>query len=69
MTQPELSELADGVWAWLQPGGESGVANAGVIADDDGLTLVDTLMVRSQWEPFAEAVATLDRNAVAQRHQ
>lgn len=61
MAQPELAELADGVWTWLQPGGESGVANAGVIADDDGLTLVDTLMVRSQWEPFAEAVTALDR--------
>jgi cyclase len=54
-----LHELADGVWVWLQPGGESGVSNAGVIADDDGLTIVDTLMVRSQWEPFAAAVAKL----------
>jgi cyclase len=61
VTQPELSELADGVWAWLQPGGETGVSNAGVIADDDGLTIVDTLMVRSQWEPFAAAVAELER--------
>jgi len=54
-----LHELADGVWVWLQPGGETGVSNAGVIADDDGLTIVDTLMVRAQWEPFAEAVARL----------
>src|SRR5205085_8138954 len=54
-----LHELADGVWVWLQPGGESGVSNAGVMADDDGLTVVDTLMVRSQWEPFAAAVAAL----------
>jgi len=37
------------------------VANAGVIVDDDGLTIVDTLMVRSQWEPFAAAVAELGR--------
>jgi len=56
-----LHELADGVWVWLQPGGESGVSNAGVIADDDGLTVIDTLMVRSQWEPFAAAVAKLRR--------
>jgi cyclase len=56
-----LAELADGVWVWLQPSGETGVSNAGVIADDDGLTVVDTLMVRSQWEPFAAAVAALDR--------
>src|SRR3954453_2993994 len=54
-----LHELADGVWVWLQPGGESGISNAGVIADDDGLTVIDTLMVRSQWEPFAAAVKDL----------
>jgi cyclase len=54
-----LEELADRVWVWLQAGGETGVSNAGVIADDDGLTVVDTLMVRSQWEPFAAAVADL----------
>jgi cyclase len=55
-----LQELADGVYAWIQPGGESGVSNAGVIVDDDGLTIVDTLMVRSQWEPFAAAVGELE---------
>ena len=55
----ELEKLGDGVWAWLQPGGGSGISNAGVVADDDGLTVVDCLMVRSQWEPFAAAVAGL----------
>ncbi len=54
-----LVEIADGVFGWLQPGGATGVSNAGVIVDDDGLTIVDTLMVRSQWEPFADAVAAL----------
>lgn len=54
-----LHPLAGGVWVWLQPGGESGVSNAGVVADDDGLTVIDTLMVRSQWEPFAAAVHAL----------
>jgi len=54
-----LHEIADGVFVWLQPGGESGVSNAGAIVDDDGITVVDTLMVRSQWEPFAMAVAKL----------
>ena len=47
------------MWAWLQPGGGSGVSNAGVVADGDGLTVIDCLMVRSQWEPFAAAVADL----------
>jgi cyclase len=61
MTELSLTQLGDGVYAWLQPGGESGVANAGVVVDDDGITVIDTLMVRSQWEPFAAAVAELDR--------
>jgi cyclase len=56
-----LQALADGIYAWIQPGGESGVSNAGVVVDDDGLTVIDTLMVRSQWEPFARAVERLDR--------
>jgi len=54
-----LFELADGVFVWLQPGGESGVSNAGAVIDDDGVTIIDTLMVRSQWEPFVEAVDAL----------
>lgn len=56
-----LHEVGDGVFAWLQTGGESGVSNAGVVLDDDGITIIDTLMVRSQWEPFAEAVKAFDR--------
>jgi cyclase len=58
---PELLAIGEGVWAWVQPGGGPGVSNAGVIEDEDGLTVVDTLMVRSQWEPFAAAVGELDR--------
>ena len=54
-----LHELADGVFVWIQPGGESGVSNAGAIVDDDGITVVDSLMVRSQWEPFAAAIAKI----------
>ncbi len=55
-----LHPVGDGVYAWIQPGGESGVSNAGVVLDDDGATVIDTLMVRSQWEPFAAAVGELD---------
>jgi cyclase len=54
-----LHELAPGVFVWIQPGGESGVSNAGAVVDDDGITVIDSLMVRSQWEPFAAAVAKL----------
>jgi cyclase len=56
-----LHELADGVFVWLQPGGESGVSNAGAVVDEDGVTVIDTLMVRSQWEPFVDAVNRLGR--------
>jgi len=56
-----LYPVGDGVFAWLQPGGESGVSNAGVVVDDDGLTVIDTMMVRSQWEPFAAAVEELEQ--------
>jgi cyclase len=54
-----LEQIGDGVWVWLQLPGESGVSNAGVVADDDGLTVIDTLMVPSQWTPFADAVDAL----------
>lgn len=54
-----LHPIGDGVYVWLQPGGESGVSNAGVVIDDDGVTVIDTLMVREQWEPFAAAVFDL----------
>lgn len=57
--EPRVEQLGDGVFAWIQPGGESGVSNAGVVIDDDGITVIDTLMVRSQWEIFARSVAQL----------
>jgi glyoxylase-like metal-dependent hydrolase (beta-lactamase superfamily II) len=53
-----LTPIAQGVFAWLGRGGH-GNPNAGVVVDVDGLTLVDTLMVPSQFEPFAEAVEAL----------
>jgi glyoxylase-like metal-dependent hydrolase (beta-lactamase superfamily II) len=56
---PGLTAVGDGVYAWLLPP-VTGTANAGVVVDDDGITVIDTLMVRSQWEPFAAAVEALD---------
>lgn len=56
---PQLEQISERVWVWLQLPGESGVSNAGVVADDDGLTVIDTLMVPSQWEPFRDAVEAL----------
>jgi cyclase len=38
-----LTEVADGVWAWLQPNGGWGEANAGLVLGRDCALLVDTL--------------------------
>jgi len=51
--------LATGVYAWLSDDPGPGRPNAGVVIDADGLTLVDSLMVASQWEPFAQEVEAI----------
>ena len=56
-----LEQLAQGVLAWLQLPGAVGRANAGVVVDEDGLTMVDTLMVPSQWHDLGSAVDQLGR--------
>ncbi len=38
-----LHEVADGVWAYLQPDGSWGYSNAGLVAGDGASLLVDTL--------------------------
>jgi glyoxylase-like metal-dependent hydrolase (beta-lactamase superfamily II) len=55
-----LDLLDAGVHAWIQLPAGPGRANAGVVVDADGITLIDTLFVASQWQPFAEAVEALD---------
>jgi glyoxylase-like metal-dependent hydrolase (beta-lactamase superfamily II) len=51
-----MIELAAGVFAYIQPTGESGISNAGLLVGDRSATLVDTLMVPSLNQPFGEAV-------------
>ncbi|MZR13442.1 MBL fold metallo-hydrolase [Maritimibacter sp. DP07] len=41
--QKGLQEVANGVWAYLQPDGSWGWSNAGIIADGEANLLVDTL--------------------------
>lgn len=38
-----LEDLGDGIYAWLQPDGSWGLANAGLVSDGDQSLLVDTL--------------------------
>ena len=56
---PDLTPLAQGVFAWLQEPAGLGVPNAGVVLDGDGATVIDTLTVPSQFGPFGDAVDAL----------
>jgi glyoxylase-like metal-dependent hydrolase (beta-lactamase superfamily II) len=56
-----LTELAEGVFAWLAEDPGPGRPNAGVVVEDDGVTVIDSLMVPSQARPFAAAVEALGR--------
>jgi hypothetical protein len=51
--------LVPGVLAHLAAAPGHGEANAAVVLDEDGATVVDTLMVPSQFEPFAAEVEAL----------
>jgi cyclase len=51
--------LVPGVYVELSPAPGPGAANAAVVVDEDGATVVDTLMVPAQWEPFGAAVVGL----------
>jgi glyoxylase-like metal-dependent hydrolase (beta-lactamase superfamily II) len=51
--------LVPGVYAELAADPGHGRTNAAAVVDDDGITVVDTLMVASQWERFGTAVDAL----------
>ncbi|MEO7556066.1 MAG: hypothetical protein ABIV94_05620 [Acidimicrobiales bacterium] len=50
-------DVAPGVHAWLADEPGHGRANAGVVIDEDGITLVDTLAVPAQWEALDREVS------------
>lgn len=54
-----LETLGPGVYAWIQHPGGHGRTNAGVVVDDDGITLVDALLTPSQAAPLHLAIAEL----------
>ena len=45
------------MFAWLQQPHGHGRANAGLIVEDDGATVVDTLLTPSQATPLHDAIA------------
>jgi cyclase len=54
-----LEPIDAGVYAWIGEPPGRGRPNAGAVVDADGVTVVDTLMVPDQYEPFAAAVEAL----------
>ncbi|MFE6387007.1 MULTISPECIES: MBL fold metallo-hydrolase [Nocardiopsis] len=59
-TGPEaasLTEVVDGVYAWVQPDGTWWVNNAGAVAGDDGLLVVDTCATEARTRAFLGALA------------
>jgi cyclase len=57
MRSPELSEVARGVWAWIQADGTWWVNNAGLIAGDDGDILFDTCATEKRTRRLLDAVS------------
>jgi cyclase len=67
-----LREVGVGVWAWLQPNGAWGEANAGLIAGEDESLLVDTLwderLAREMLEAMAPSLAERPLTLVVNTH-
>ena len=67
-----LHEVADGVFAYLQPDGGWGWSNAGLLATDDGSVLVDTLfdqvLTRKMLDAMAPVIGTRPIGTVVNTH-
>jgi cyclase len=51
-----MREVADGVFAYVQATGETGISNAGLIVGAEGATVVDALMVPSMTRRLVAAI-------------
>ena len=63
--QKGMEEVANGIWAYLQPDGGWGWSNAGLITDGDRSLLVDTLF---DLKLTAEMLATMRRTTPAAKN-
>lgn len=54
---PALREVADGVWAYIQPDGGWMVNNLGLIAGPNGATAIDATSTHRRMRDYLEAVA------------
>ena len=64
-----LHEIADGVWAYLQPDGGWGWSNAGLITGDGSSLLVDTLFDLRLTAEMLEAMRATSPAAQRHRHR
>ncbi len=62
-----LRELAAGVYAWLQPNGELGESNAGLLVGDDESLLIDTLWDTQLTRRMLDAMRAHTGNAPIRR--
>ncbi|HEU4390443.1 MAG TPA: MBL fold metallo-hydrolase [Blastocatellia bacterium] len=59
-----LEEIAPRVYAFIQPHGELGVSNAGLLVDREGVTAVDALLVPSMTRRFRRAIKKVTNHPV-----
>ncbi len=60
-----LEEVAPKVYAYIQPYGELGVSNAGLLPDHEGVMAIDALMVPSMTTRFLGAIKKVTRRPVS----
>jgi cyclase len=63
-TSTALVEIADGVHAYVQPDGGWCVNNAGVLVDDDGVVVIDTVATQARAHRMREAINGLHAGPV-----
>lgn len=58
-----LHEIADGVFAWVQPDGSWWINNAGAVAGPDGTLIIDTCATETRTRSFLDAVDAATNSA------
>ena len=63
LAEPRLERVGDDVHAWIQPAGDWGEANAGLVVGDGASLLVDTLWDERLAQQMLDAMAPLVADA------
>lgn len=54
-----LLQLGESAWAWLSDNPAPGAANAGIVVDEDGLTIIDALATPAAARPLLQAAEAM----------